>query len=47
MVNIEHMGATMGLIGGFVGLIVFVLLPIGMGMIADILGELEERERDH
>ena len=34
----------MGLI---VGLVVFILLPPGLGMIADILGELEERERDH
>ena len=34
----------MGLI---VGLVVFILLPLGFGMIAEILGELEERERDH
>jgi hypothetical protein len=37
----------MGLIEGFVGLAVFILLPAGLGMIADILGKLEERERDH
>lgn len=36
----------MGLMGGL-GLIVFLLLPVGLGMIADRLGELEERERDH
>jgi hypothetical protein len=37
----------MGLIEGLVGLVVFILLPVGMGMVANILGELEERERDH
>jgi hypothetical protein len=37
----------MGLIGGFIGLVVFILLPAGLGMIAHSLGELEERERDH
>jgi hypothetical protein len=37
----------MGLFEGFVGLVVFILMPVGLGMIVDRLGELEERERDH
>jgi hypothetical protein len=37
----------MGLIEGFIGLVVFILMPLGLGIIVDSLGKLEERERDH
>jgi hypothetical protein len=37
----------MGLIEGFLGLVVFLVLLAALGEIAHILGELEERERDH